>query len=422
MCQQQNSAQKDPTITTRHQVHDEDFPWHIGVCDAHCHPTDAMSSIARVQGMRARALTIMATRSQDQDLVASVAAKSGIRDRSAFASVPDTQNAPEKIVPAFGWHPWFSYQLYDDTEGSGSGSSTTTDDPASTSPAAYKAKHYSAVLTPQPDDTFIDSLPDPVPLSTFLASTRQRILDAGGPALIGEVGLDKAFRLPWPWNHPANAAEEGQLTPGGREGRTLSPHHVRMAHQVAVLKAQLRLAGELGVAVSVHGVQAHGVLFDALASLWKGHEKEVVSRRKQKLVAEGAEDFSSSEEEEEEEKKKKKGGYKPVPFPPRVCLHSFSGSPQMVHQYLNPAIPVRVFFSFSTVINLSTAGGESKFPDVVRACPDDRVLVESDLHCAGEEMDRVLEDICRRVCEIKGWTLEEGLARIRKNYEQFVFG
>ncbi|KAL2177175.1 uncharacterized protein P884DRAFT_244166 [Thermothelomyces heterothallicus CBS 202.75] len=425
MCRQQNSTQKDPTITTRHQVHDEDFPWHIGVCDAHCHPTDTMSSIARVQGMRARALTIMATRSQDQDLVASVATKSGIRDRSAFASVPDTQHAPEKIVPAFGWHPWFSYQLYDDTEGGGgsSGSSTTTDDPASTSPAAYKAKHYSAVLTPQPDDTFIDSLPDPVPLSTFLASTRRRILEAGGPALIGEVGLDKAFRLPWPWNHSATAAEGGQLTPGGREGRTLSPHHVRMAHQVAVLKAQLRLAGELGVAVSVHGVQAHGVLFDALASLWKGHEKEVVSRRKQKLVAEGAEDFSSSEEEEEEEEeKKKKGGYKAVPFPPRVCLHSFSGSPQMVHQYLNPAIPVRVFFSFSTVINLSTAGGESKFPDVVRACPDDRVLVESDLHCAGEEMDRVLEDICRRVCEIKGWTLEEGLARIRKNYEQFVFG
>lgn len=388
--------------------------------------------------MRARALTIMATRSQDQDLVASVAAKSGIRDRSAFFSEVDTQHVPEKIVPAFGWHPWFSYQLYDDTEDGGG-------DVVST--AAHKAKHYGAVLNPQPDHTFIDCLPDPVPLSTFLASTRQRILDTDGPALIGEVGLDKAFRLPWPWGHPANAAvkgegEEGVLTPGGREGRTLSPHHVRMPHQVAVLKAQLRLAGELGVAVSVHGVQAHGVLFDALASLWKGHEKEVVSRRKQKLVAEGAEDFSSEEDEDEQgaadwdgeegrekdsnnnknNKKAKKGSYKPKPFPPRVCLHSFSGSPQMVHQYLNPAIPVRVFFSFSTVINLSTAGGESKFPDVVRACPDDRVLVESDLHCAGEEMDQVLEDICRRICEIKGWTLEEGLKRIRKNYEDFIFG
>ncbi len=115
-------------------------------------------------------------------------------------------------------------------------------------------------------------------------------------------------------------------------------------------------------------------------------------------------------------------GYEAVPFPPRVCLHSFSGSAQTLQQYLNPASPVKVFFSFSAAINLSTAGGESKFPDVVRACPDDRVLVESDLHCAGEEMDRVLEDISRRVCEIKGWSLEEGLKRIRKNYEAFVFG
>jgi Tat protein secretion system quality control protein TatD with DNase activity len=93
-----------------------------------------------------------------------------------------------------------------------------------------------------------------------------------------------------------------------------------------------------------------------------------------------------------------------------------------VQQYLNPAIPVDVYFSFSTVINLSTAGGESRFPDVVRACPDDRVLVESDLHFAGEEMDRVLEDVCRRVCEIKGWALEDGVARIRRNYEKFIFG
>ncbi|KAK4126011.1 Metallo-dependent hydrolase [Parathielavia appendiculata] len=396
----------------------DDFPWHIGVCDAHCHPTDTMSSIASITRMRTRVLTIMATRSQDQDLVASAAAEHGIQNRAAIA-LPAAQHTPDRVVAAFGWHPWFSHQLYDDT---------ACENPFDPHNAEHKAKHYSSVLTPPPDEAFIAALPDPLPLSLFLTETRRRVLEAR-TALIGEVGLDKAFRLPWPWNAAEHSSRDQTLTPGGREGRTLSMHHVRMPHQIAVLKAQLRLAGELGVAVSVHGVQAHGVLFDALASLWKGFEKEVVSRRKQKLVAKGAEDFESSEEEEEygdeglEETQRIAGkGFKPKPFPPRVCLHSFSGSPQTVQQYRNPSIPLRVYFSFSTVINLSTAGGESKFPDVVRACPDDRVLLESDLHCAGEDMDRVLEDIARKVCEIKGWSLEEGLTRIRKNYEEFIFG
>lgn len=430
MCRQDDNQTTPAAATTHDDSPAAEFPWHIGVCDAHCHPTDTMSSTAHIPSMRAHTLTIMATRSQDQDLVASVA-----------SSHPPTPSS--RIIPAFGWHPWFSHQLYDDTTTTPQNS---TYDP-SLSPAAAKAAHYTAVLSPAPDDKFIAALPDPLPLSAFLAATRQRILDSpAGAALIGEIGLDKAFRLPWPWPHSTDSSSSAQperdetLTPGGREGRTLSPHHVRMPHQVAVLTAQLRLAGELGVGVSVHGVQAHGVLFEALRGLWKGHEREVVSRRKRRMVAEGAEDFSSSDEEEDWSEdegeegfgagKGKKGGgegkkgkaYKPMPFPPRVCLHSFSGSPQTVQQYLNPAIPLKVFFSFSAVINLSTAGGESKFPDVVRACPDDRLLVESDLHCAGEEMDRVLEDISRRVCAIKGWALEDGLARIRRNYEEFIHG
>ncbi len=418
MCRPTDDHPPGPSSATAHiddsQSHSNDFPWHIGVSDAHCHPTDTMSSIPLIPSMHARTLTIMSTRSQDQDLVASVAAK--------HAPQPADDDHQPKIIPAFGWHPWFSHQLYDDI--------TTSPTPT---PADNKAAHYTAVLSPAPKADFIAALPDPLPLSTFLAATRARVLSAGTAVLIGEIGLDKAFRLPW----PAAPVASSDVTPGGREGRMLSPHHVRMPHQTAVFVAQLRLAGELGVGVSVHGVQAHGVLFEALRGLWKGSEREVVSRRERRLVAEGAEDDYDEEEgqwwesegEEMEEgsrlrarRRRRKAAYQPRPFPPRVCLHSFSGSAQTVQQYSNPAIPVKVFFSFSAVINLSTAGGESKFPDVVRACPDDRLLVESDLHCAGEEMDRVLEDISRRVCEIKGWSLEEGLERIRKNYDEFVYG
>ncbi|KAK4655621.1 Cut9-interacting protein scn1 [Podospora pseudocomata] len=404
---------------------DGDFPWDLGVCDAHCHPTDTMTSIESISSMRARVLTAMSTRSQDQDLVASVAAEHGIRDRSALVS--DCQEAPRKIVPAFGWHPWFSHQLFDDTAGNGGNS---TYDPSSSSLAEQKAKHYEAVLSSFPDAEFVASLPDPKPLSGFLAETRQR-LEENPLALIGEVGLDKAFRLPSAWKEDEQQERDEGLTPGGREGRLLSPYHVKMPHQTQILTAQLRLAGELGRAASVHGVQAHGVLFDAISALWKGHEKEVVSRRKQKMVAKGAEDFSSSSEEEEDEDdiwaeingqapaaKPRQKKYKPKPFPPRICLHSFSGSAQVMKQYLHPAVPATMYFSFSTVINLATAGGKDKFPELVKTCPDDRILIESDLHTAGEDMDYYLKDICRKICEIKKWTLQEGIEKLRKNYEE----
>ena len=65
---------------------------------------------------------------------------------------------------------------------------------------------------------------------------------------------------------------------------------------------------------------------------------------------------------------------------------------------------------------------QAKAPEAIAACPDDRILAESDLHIAGDAMDAALEDIYRKVCEIKGWELREGIERIRRNYERFVFG
>jgi hypothetical protein len=50
------------------------------------------------------------------------------------------------------------------------------------------------------------------------------------------------------------------------------------------------------------------------------------------------------------------------------------------------------------------------------------ILVESDLHTAGEEMDLRLEDIVRRICGAKGWGLDEGVERLGRNWRAFVFG
>lgn len=93
-----------------------------------------------------------------------------------------------------------------------------------------------------------------------------------------------------------------------------------------------------------------------------------------------------------------------------------------MRQWLNPAIPASIFFSFSIAVNASTDTARRKLEGVIREAPEDKILVESDLHVAGEQMDQALEDMYRFVCEVKGWELEEGVKKIARNYEAFIFG
>ena len=392
------------------------FPWHLGVYDAHCHPTDSMRRIQDIQNMKAKALTIMATRSQDQRLVSEVNKQFELQDREAVGS-------STKVIPAFGWHPWFSHQIYDD--------SNTSEE------LMNKELHYKSVLTGtvEDDSSLIKGFPDPRPLSNLVSDTRS-YLEQHPQAMVGEIGLDRSFRIPENFS-PAEQLEdadhsETELTPGGREGRRLTAHRVDLNHQRAVLKSQLHLAGEMGRAVSVHGVAAHGVLYDTLRETWKGHEKRVLSKRtrKRRASVEAAHAHEDNDEESDEDCNARSESSnvnqdhshaKAKPYPPRICLHSYSGPPQTATQYLSPEVPAEVFFSFSKVINFSTSAAE-KAREVIRVLPEDRILVESDLHCAGERMDELLEEMVREVCRLRDWELEDGVRRLGRNWRRFAFG
>ncbi|KAJ5763752.1 hypothetical protein N7533_002433 [Penicillium manginii] len=389
--------------TQPHQSQDF-FPWELGIYDAHCHPTDTMASVAQIPSMKATTLTVMATRAQDQELVAEVAQSLNITDKSTRSP---------RILPSFGWHPWFSHQIIDDIT-----APTTTSTPQS------KEDHYINVLTPSSasDLDFINQLPPPKLLSVLLNETRERLRRFPN-SLVGEVGLDKAFRLPGVWTAEKISSRDEDLTPGSREGRKLSPYKVKMDHQRTILKAQLALAGEMQRPVSVHSVQAHGVVFDLFKELWTGHEKVFLSRRqKQKLKdAEGALSDDNDDEDEKREPSKTSETEKPLPFPPRICMHSYSGPVEPIRQFLHPSNPSDVYFSFSAVINFSGAPAK-KIEDVIKALPDDRILIESDLHTAGVQMDDLLENVVRQICQLRGWDLRAGVKQLADNWNRFVYG
>ena len=386
----------------------EPFPWYIGVFDAHCHPTDTVPSIDKIASMKIRALTIMATRGQDQSIVADFADKLGITEQLIpMLRTPDSDDKSQgHVLPSFGWHPWFSHQIFDDRLSENCG-------------PPDRKKHYQMVLSPPPDEdqVFIQSLPNPRSLSALLTQTRD-YLERYPLALIGEIGIDRAFRIPGTEMVDNGYEQDPSLTPGGREGRRLSPYRVEMDHQRMLLKAQLNLAGEMQRAVSVHGVSAHGILFETLQETWRGHEKSVLSKRQRKRRARVDAAHQNDDEPEMAESNSGPGG--PKPFPPRICLHSYSGPPDTIGQYLHPSIPAEIFFSFSTLVNFQPE--TKKAVAAIKAVPNDRILAESDLHAAGERMEGLLEEIIRTICRIKGWSLADGAKQLSSNWMHFAFG
>jgi Tat protein secretion system quality control protein TatD with DNase activity len=316
--------------------------------DAHCHPTDHPETLSQIDSTSGGSLCAMSTRPNDQSLVATF-----------------SQDNPNTVIPFFGYHPWFAHLFAIEENG-----------------------HYETILKPSPPGEFLCHLPKPLLWEEYLQQLRNR-LESNTTAQVGEIGLDKSFRLPTHTNGERDISTRKEL----------SPYKTSQDHQLRIFIDQCKLAGEFGRAVSVHGVQCHGLVFSTLQSLWKGYEKK--SSKKHKVNGTDGNDSIGR------------------PFPPRICIHSSSLPVDTLKQYLQRSVPSTIYFSFSTVIN---ARYGQKLLDLIVAVPDDRILIESDWHSEGSIRRNQLQDIARVVISTKKWSVEEGIEKLERNFRQFVYG
>ena len=129
-----------------------------------------------------------------------------------------------------GYHPWWAHQI------------------ALTKPES-KRKHYeSLLLSPSPSEEdlaifekVLENQPEPRLFDDVLSEVRRNLLDFPN-ALLGEVGLDRAVRIPYDYD----------ATP-----RILSPFTIPFEHQLKIFEVQVELAVELKRNVSMHSVKAH---------------------------------------------------------------------------------------------------------------------------------------------------------------------
>lgn len=179
---------------------------------AHCHPTEEVRAgrdedewVQAAGDVALDKMCLMSTDTWDQRLVARAAAA-----------------WPNKVVPAFGFHPWFVHTL------------------SLVHPAPPAHEHYMALLGPHAAE-LLPALPAPQSLDDAMAQL-EAYLVAHPNALVGEVGLDRSFRIPIPHTSP----------------RRLSRCQTPLAHQLAVLRAQVSLACRYRRSVSMHSVRAAG--------------------------------------------------------------------------------------------------------------------------------------------------------------------
>jgi TatD DNase family protein len=104
-------------------------------------------------------------------------------------------------------------------------------------------------------------------------------------------------------------------------------------------------------------------------------------------------------------------------MPRAILLHSYSGSSEWMRQLvcMKQNKGEQVYFGFSSVVNLR---GWKRTLENVQKCPDDRIVVESDL-VSCENVENELRKIVAFIAKAKGWSVKETARITRENADRF---
>ncbi|EDO14564.1 hypothetical protein Kpol_361p1 [Vanderwaltozyma polyspora DSM 70294] len=252
----------------------------------------------------------------------------------------------DQIIRCFGIHPWYSH-LFSNGD-------------------VRKVEHYADVLDYKDESEFVkllNHLPDPIPIELYI----RKEFDTNSVMVIGEIGLDKLFRLP----------ESGFYTDGEHP---LSRVKVKMSHQIFVFTRMCQLASKYDKPVSIHNVKSHGQMYDIC---------------KQEL-------------------------FNNVSI--KICLHSYSGSLDSLKSFwLKEYGADRIYLSLSKWINFKSLEDAK---NLVSILPVGSILTETDYPIdtfSSKELKEKLQFICIHLQEfLKLDSVDEVKSLVLQNFQNYI--
>lgn len=325
------------------------MPPDLPLIDAHCH----------VSGN---------TRVQDDDGIQRCLMSTNQTDLKAIRSAKETLG--NRVFAGFGVHPWYSHLFVELNKLNN----------------VNKLEHYSSVLRGPDSEAIAAQLPEPVQLQQYIDECLGIGQDTPQWAsCIGEIGLDKVFRIPEPEPGPGSESSP-KASPKANPKTTLSRTRTTMDHQIAIFTSMLDLACAKRLPVSIHSVKCHGKVLEICTK---------------KLL-----DSSVN-----------------------VCIHSFTGTLDTLNLWLATFPHERLFFSVSWIINVNRAQapaqGQAESTNLLKHIPLQCILTETDCCVDVEPLDsqrRMLTRVLEAIAEAHSMSIEDAAATVQRNFARYIGG
>lgn len=378
---------------------------------------------------------------------------SSLESQSKTETLFDLQAS--KTIPAFGLHPWFTASI--STTGELDKRTHYRTVLQSSGPSQKDRTHKKMNQPPknsnQEDerdrsieawiDNHLDLLPTPISLDRLISDLKSRLIRYPN-SILGEIGLDKAFRF------QVNRPETGETRREGLEmgsedhdrgGRILRTNfRISIDHQSIILKSQIELAIELSRSISLHCVQASNELIESIQRLidewganFTGPTLKSKRQRDRECRSSITIDRLTDRDQEQtptidQNDPPQTSSHHP-PHPRRgegikICWHSANISIEVL-QRLRSLLPNTIYFSYSNDLSILCSSFKpdsndddhrlglfdhppvklqdysKRVVEMIRFTPIDRLLIESDDGSDPISIDRKLLRILTLIYLIK---------------------